>query len=128
MAESSLRKHDWDGFNAQVNRLYEVRLRTYLFLSAALAARDAGNKEMSSEFLVAAVALSPKIEEADARAAALVTTAGIVYASADASLGGQVLTEGVKAINRADRYDGGVYGVTLEAPKYKVWLPLRGLT
>ena len=85
-------------------------------------ASNAGNKEMSSEFLVAAVALFPKIEEADARAAALVTTAGILYASADASWAAQVLTEGVKAINRADRYNGGVYGVTLEAPLYMVWL------
>ena len=126
MAEASLRKHDWNGFNAQVNRLSEARLRTYLFLSAALSASNAGNKEMSSEFLVAAVASFPKIEEADARAAALITTAGILYASADASWGAQLLTEGVKAINRADHYEGGVYGVTLEAPKYKVWLPLSG--
>jgi len=77
---------------------------------------------MSSEFLVVAMALFPKIEDADARAAALVTTAGILYAAADASWGAQVLTEGVKAINRADRYDGRVYGVTLEAPKYKEWI------
>jgi hypothetical protein len=30
----------------------------------------------------------------------------------------------VNAINRADQYDGGVYGVTLEAASWKVWLPL----
>ena len=126
MAEASLKKRDWHSFNAQVSRLSDARLRTYLFLSAALGASDAGDKEMSSEFLVAAVALFPKIEEADARAAALVTTAGILYASADASWAAQVLTEGVKAINRADRYNGGVYGVTLEAPKYKVWLQVAG--
>lgn len=124
MAEASLRKLDWYGFNAQVNRVSDARLRTYLVLSAALAASDASKKEMSSDFLVAALSLFSKIEDADARAAALVTTAGILYAAADASWGSQVLTEGVKAINRADRYDGGVYGVTLEAPKYKVWLPI----
>jgi hypothetical protein len=27
-------------------------------------------------------------------------------------------------INRAGRYRGGVYGVTLEAQKYKLWFPL----
>lgn len=35
-----------------------------------------------------------------------------------------MLTEGVNAINRTSRYDGGVYGVTLEAASFKVWLPL----
>jgi hypothetical protein len=30
----------------------------------------------------------------------------------------------VNAINRANGYDGGVYGVTLEASRSKVWLPL----
>lgn len=54
----------------------------------------------------------------------LVTTAGILYAGADTSWRAQVLNEGVKAINRADRYDGRVYSVTLEAPKYKARLPL----
>jgi hypothetical protein len=124
MAEASLRKLDWYSFNAQVNRVSDARLRTYLVLSAALVASDASKKDMSSEFLVVALALFPKIEDADARAAALVTTAGILYAAADASWGAQVLSEGVKAINRADQYDGRVYGVTLEAPKYKVWLPI----
>jgi hypothetical protein len=123
MAEAALRKLDWHGFNAQVNRVSDARLRTYLLLSAALAARNARKTELSSEFLLAAMASFPKIEDHDARAAALVTTAGILYA-VDASWGAQVLSEGVNAINRADRYDGGVYGVTLEAPKYKVWLPL----
>jgi hypothetical protein len=123
MAEASLRKLDWYGFNAQLNRVSDAELRTYLVLSAALVASEASKKEMSSEFLVVAMALLPKIEDADARAAALVTTAGIIYA-ADASWGAQVLGEGVKAINRADGYDGRVYGVTLEAPKYKVWLPI----
>ena len=123
MAEAALRKLDWYGFNAQLNRVSDARLRTYLVLSAAGAASDAGKKDMASEFLVAAMALFPKIEDAEARAAALVTTAGIIYA-ADASWGAQLLTEGVKAINRADGYDGRVYGVTLEAPKYKVWLPI----
>jgi len=37
-----------------------------------------------------------------------------------------VLAEGVNAINRAGRYRGGLYGVTLEAPKYKLRLPLPG--
>ena len=54
---------------------------------------------------------------------ALVTTAGIIF-DTDASWGAQVLSEGVKAVNRADRYDGGVYGVMLEAPRYKEWLPI----
>lgn len=124
VAEASLKKLDWDGFNAQVNRVSDARLRAYLVLTAALAASDASNKEMFSEFLVAAMSLFPKIEDADARAAALVTAAGILYAAADPSWGAQVLTDGVKAINRADRYDGSVYGVTLEAPQYKVWLPI----
>jgi hypothetical protein len=123
MAQASLRKLDWYGFNAQLNRVPDAELRTYLVLSAALAAADAGKNETSSEFLVAAMALLPKIDDADARAAALVTTAGIIYA-ADASWGAQVLGETVKAINRGEQYDGRVYGVTLEAPKYKVWLPL----
>ena len=41
-----------------------------------------------------AMASFPKIEDQDARAAALVTTAGILYAMADASWSAQVLTEG----------------------------------
>lgn len=124
MAEASIKKLDWHGFNAQVNRVSDARLRAYLVLSAAQAASDAGNKEMFSEFLVAAMSLLPKIEDANARAAVLVTAAGIVYAAADPSWGEQVLTDSVKAINRADRYDGGVYSVTLEVPQYKVWLPI----
>lgn len=124
MAEASLKKLDWDSFNAQVNRVSDARLRTFLILSAALAASDAGKKKMSSDFLLSAMASFPKIEDPDARAAALVTTAGILYATADASWSAQVLTEGVNAINRSNRYDGGVYGVTLEASKSKVWLPL----
>jgi hypothetical protein len=123
-AEASLKKHDWDGFNSQVNRVSDSRLRAYLILSAALAASDAGKKKMSSEFLLTALASFPKIEEPEARAAALVTAAGIIYTAADASWGTQVLTEGVSAINRANRYDGGVYGVTLEAAKSRMWLPL----
>ena len=124
MAEASLKKLDWDSFNVQISRVSDVRLRTYLVLSAALAASDAKKKKMTSEFLLTAMASLPKIEDQDARAAALVTTAGILYATTDASWSAQVLTEGVNAINRASRYDGGVYGVTLEAPKYKVWLPV----
>src|SRR6185503_16557418 len=109
--------------NAQVNRVPDARLRTYLILSAALAANKANKKDTSAEFLVAAMALFPKIEDTDSRAAALITTAGITF-KGDASWGAQVLSEGVKAVNRADRYDGSVYGVTLEAPRYKEWLPL----
>lgn len=124
MAEASLRKLDWHGFNAQVNRVSDVRLRTYLVLLAAQTASDASKKDMTSEFLAVAMALVPKIEDADTRAAALVATASILFAAADTSWGAQVLNEGVKAINRADRYDGRVYGVTLEAPKYKEWLPI----
>jgi hypothetical protein len=126
MAEAALRNLDWYTFNAQVNRVSDARLRTYLVLSAARAASDAKKEDTCTEFLVAAISLSGKIEDADARAAALVSTAGIIYAL-DASWGAQILTEGVKAINRADGYDGRMYGVTLEAPKYKVWLPLSGL-
>jgi hypothetical protein len=124
MADAAIRTLDWHSFNAQVNRVSDARLRAYLILSAALAASDASNKDLSDEFLVAAMALVPKIEGAVERAAALVTAAGILYKGSDASWGAQVLNEGVKAINRADQYDGRVYGVTLEAPKYKVWLPL----
>jgi len=79
---------------------------------------------MSSDFLSTAMTSFPRIEDPEARAAALVTTAGILYATADASWAAQVLTDGVNAINRADRYDGGVYGVRLEVAKSKVWLPL----
>jgi hypothetical protein len=39
------------------------------------------------------------------------------------ALGAQVLTEGVNAINRTSRYDGSLYGVTLEVAKFKTWLP-----
>lgn len=124
IAEASLKKFDWDSFNVQLNRVSDARLRTYLVLSAALAASDAKKKKLSSEFLLTAMASFPKIEDQEARAAALVTTAGILYETAAPSLSAQVLTEGVSAINRASRYDGGVYGVTLEAPKYKIWLPV----
>jgi hypothetical protein len=123
MAEASLKRLDWDSFNIQVNRVSDAPLRTYLLLSAALAASDAKTKKISSEFLLTAMASFPKIEDQDARAAALVTTAGILYAT-DASWSAQVLTEGVNAMNRASRYDGGVYGVTLDVAKFKVWLPL----
>jgi hypothetical protein len=78
---------------------------------------------MSSDFLITALASFPKIEDLDARAAAIVTAAGILYTTADASWSAQVLTEGVNAINRATRYDGSVYNVTLEVANSKVWLP-----
>ena len=48
----------------------------------------------------------------------------LLIATADASWSAQVLTEGVNAINRANQYEGGAYGVTLEAANSKVWLPL----
>lgn len=124
MAQASLKKLDWDSFNSQVNRITDARLRTYLVLSAALAASDVKKKKMSSDFLLTAMASFSKIEDLDARAAALVSTAGILYATADTSWSAQVLTEGVNAINRTSRYDGGVYGVTLEAAKTRMWLPL----
>jgi hypothetical protein len=123
MAEASLKKLDWYSFNSQVNRVSDTRLRTYLILSAALAANDAHKKKMSSDFLLTAMAAFPKIEDLDARAAAVITTAGILY-SADATWSAQVLTEGVNAINRTNGYIGGVYGVMLEVSKAKVWLPL----
>jgi hypothetical protein len=123
MAEASLRKLDWYGFNAHLNRVTDAELRTYLVLSAALAAGKASKKEMSSEFLTVALASLAKIEDTEVRAAALVATAGLIY-TADAEWGAQVLGEGVKAINRADGYDGRVYGATIEAPKYKVWFPI----
>ena len=125
MAEAALKSFDWHGFNAQANRVSDARLRTYLVLSAARAASDANKKDMSSEFLLAALALFPRIDDVNARAAALVTTAGIIYAT-DALWGAQLLTEAVKTINRAEVYDGRAYGITLEAPKYKVWLPIAG--
>ena len=124
MAEVSIRKLEWHDFNSQVNRVSDARLRTYLVLSAAQAASNTSKKDMASEFLAVAMALISKIDDADARAAALVTTAGILFAAADTSWGAQVLNEGVKAINRAKNYDGRVYGVTLEAPKYNEWLPI----
>jgi len=118
MAEASLKKLDWYTFNAQVNRVSDARLRTYLILSAAVAASDAKQKKISSEFLLTAMALFPKLEDSNARAAALVTTAGMLY-SWDASWAAQVLTESVNGINRANQYDGGVYSVTLEVTKFK---------
>jgi len=123
MAQTSLKKLDWYSFNAQLNRVSNARLRTYLILSAALAASEAKQKKTSSEFLLTAMALFPKIEELDARAAALIMTAGMLY-RADASWAAQVLTEGVNGINRANQYDGSVYGVTVEVPKSRIWLPL----
>lgn len=122
-AESLLKKLDWYGFNAQVNRVSDARLRTYLLLSAARAASNARKQDVSSEFLLAGMASTTKIEDPEAKAAALVTTAGIIYA-ADVTWGAQALAEGVNAINRAERYDGDLYGVTIEAPKFKLWLPL----
>lgn len=124
MAEASLRKLDWYSFNAQVNRVSDARLRTYLVISAAVAASGASKKKMSSDFLLTAMASFPKIEDPAARAAAAVTAAGILYAGEDASWAAQVLTEGVNAINRANQYDGGAYHVMLEAANFKVWLPL----
>jgi len=123
MAEASLKKLDWYSFNAQVNRVSDARLRTYLILSAAVAASDAKQKKMSTEFLLSAMALFPKIEDSNARAAALVTAAGMLY-SRDASWAAQVLTEGVNGINHANQYDGGVYRVPLEVTKFKIWRPL----
>ena len=52
------------------------------------------------------------------------TAAGILYETADTSWSAQLLTEGVNAINHANGYVGGVYGVMLEVSKAKVWLPL----
>jgi hypothetical protein len=123
MAQAALNKLDWDSFNAQLNRVSGAELRSYLLLSAALAASNASRKDTSAEFLVAAMSLLPKIEDAEARAAALVTSIGLIYA-VDEAWAAQVLGDGVKAINRAARYDGRVYGVMLEAPKYKVWLSI----
>ena len=124
MAEASVKKLDWYSFNAQLNRVSDARLRTYLVLSAAFAASDSRNKKMSSEFLLTAMASFPKIEDRDARAAAFVATAGILYGTADASWSAQVLTESVNAINRAKEYDGNGYSVMLEVSKMKLWLPL----
>ena len=122
-AESSLRKLDWDAFNAQLHRVSDPQLRTYLILSAAVAASEARKKKLSSEFQLAALSSFPKIEDPDARAAAVVATAGILYATTNASWSTQVLTEGVNAINRTSRYYGGVYGVRLGTSKSWVWLP-----
>jgi len=122
MAEASLKKLDWYTFNSQVNRVSDARLRTYLILSAAVAASDAKQKKISSEFLLTAMALFPKLEDSNARAAALVTTAAMLY-SQDASWAAQVLTESVNGINHANQYDGGVYRVALEVMKFKIWLP-----
>ncbi|HEX6045941.1 MAG TPA: hypothetical protein VFZ22_15715 [Pyrinomonadaceae bacterium] len=124
MAHVSLKTLDWDSFNAQVNRVSDARLRTYLILSAAVAANDAGNKKMSSEFLLTAMASLMKIDDVDARAAALIATAGMLYASADATTGAQVLTDSVNAINRTAHYDGAAYGVMLEAAKSNLWFSL----
>jgi hypothetical protein len=124
MAEASLNKLDWYSFNARVNRVTDPRLRTYLILSAAVAASEANKKKISSEFLLTAMASFSKIEDPDARAAAFVTAAGILYGTTNASWSAQVLTEAMNAINRAKKYDGSVYAVTLETARSKVWLPL----
>lgn len=124
MAEAAAKKLDWDSFNAQVNRVSDPRLRTYLLLSAALAASSAGKKKTSSEFLLTAMASFPKIDDLDARAGAFITTAGIMFDTADASWSAQVLTDGVNAINHAGGYVGGVYSAMLEVSKTKVRLSL----
>ncbi len=124
VAETSLKQREWDTFNTQVNRVSDAKLRTYLVLSAAHAASDAKKKELSSDLVLTALGSFPKIDDIDARAAALVTAAGILFVQADASWATQVLTEGVKAINRTKRYDGSVYAITLEVSKFNVWLPL----
>lgn len=124
VAEASLRKRDWDSFNGLLNRVSDARLRTYLALSAASFASDAETKKRSSDFVLTAMASFSKIEDADARAAALVTVAGILYAGSDSLWAAQILTEGVNAINRTKRYDGGAYAVTLEVSKFNLWLPL----
>lgn len=124
MAEASLKKLDWYSFNAQMNRVSDARLRTYLVISAAVAAGDAKKKKMASDFLLTAMASFPKIDDPAARAAALVTAAGILYAGEDASWAAQVLTESVTAINRANHYEGDAYSVTLETANSRVLLPL----
>jgi hypothetical protein len=122
-ATESIKKLDWDGFNDQVNRIADARLRSYLLLSAAQKAGDAKKKEVASGFLHAVMGQLTKLEDADARAGALVTTAGVLSA-VDTPWAMQVLADGVKTINRAERYDGRAYAVTFEVPKYKLLLPL----
>lgn len=124
MAHASIKKLDWNSFNSQINRVSDVRLRSFLLLSAAQAASNAKQKKTSSEFLLTAMALFPKIENTEARAAASVMTAGILYATGDASWGAQVLSEAVNAINRADRYRGEAFSIALGLPKYVIWFPL----
>ena len=123
MAESSLKKLDWNAFNAQLNRVSDVQLRTYLVLSAALAASSAQKKKMTSDFLLTALSSSAKIEDVDARAAAIVATAGMTYATTEASWSTQALNDGVNAINRSSEYSGDVYGITLGAPTWRRWVP-----
>ena len=124
MAQASLKKLDWYSFNSQVSRLSDARLRTFLTLSAAVAANDAGKKKIASDFLLTAIALFSKIDDPDARAAALVTASGILSSTPDASWNAQVVTEAVNAINHASRYNGGEYEITLEVAKAKMRLPL----
>lgn len=122
-ATESIKKLDWDGFNDQVNRVADARLRSYLLLSAAQRAGDAKKKEVASEFLQAVMGHLAKLDDADARAGALITTAGIL-SGVDMSWAMQLLADGVKTINRAERYDGGAYGVTFDVTRYKFYLPL----
>ena len=125
LAQSSLKKLDWDGFNAQLNRVTDARLHIYLVLSAALSASDARKKKMSSDFLLTALSTFPKIEDLDVRAAAIVATAGILYATTDESWSAQVLTDGVNAINRTSgKYHGDVFGVLLGTSESWMWIPL----
>ena len=124
MAEAAIKRLDWNSLNAQANRLSDARLRTYLALLAALAASDAGEREMTSEFLLAAMAAAPKIEDADDRAAALVSMAGILSGGKDASWAAQILNEAVEVINRAGNYDGSEYSVRIRPAKYTLLLVL----
>ena len=64
-----------------------------------------------------------KADDAKAAAPLLVAAAGLVY-EADPVWGAEVLAEAVKAINRADGYDGRGYGVTFNLRDFSLWYPL----
>jgi hypothetical protein len=122
-AEAALRRGDWDVAAARTARVGEERARAYLLLEAARLSLKAGRRAAALDHLRAALASLSKTEDAKVAARLLVAAAGLVY-EADAVWGGEVLAEAVKAINRADGYDGRGYGVTFAVQDFSLWFPL----
>ena len=122
-ADAALRRSDWDAAAARAARLGDERARAYLLLEAARLSLKAGRKDAALDHLRALMSILMKIEDVDAKARLLVAAAGMIY-EADPAWGAEVLAEAVKAINRADGYDGRAYGVSFDLPNLAYWFPL----